>query len=229
MSQPINPPRVEDYTTIDLGGDWPRLRLLCEEPKPRLALQCAMRQWLKYDATWHHETMTWTLGRALQGEAPAPWELSRNGDWTCRIDHAVQEAVDPEDTAIVVGNYAEMAAFANASVQDTEPALSDVETTRLRDTAARIRERIEPTPDNPEWWVPLASCHIIAPFGLELARLGYEDGDWRIWWGELHSTVLDRCHKRVFDLLLWDELKHSVRPLGLALRHRIAAGTGAKA
>ena len=89
-------PRVEDYTTIDVGGDWPRLRLLCEEPKPRLALECAVR--------------------------------------------------------------------------------------------------------------------------TELARLGYEDGDWSIWWGELHSTVLDVRHKRVFDLLLWDERKHPERQLELALR-----------
>jgi hypothetical protein len=112
------PSRVEDYTTIDVGGDWPRLRLLCEEPKPRLALECAMRRWLKYDAKWHHESLNWTLRRALQGEAPAPWELSRNGDWTCRIDSAVQEAVETKDTTAVVGHYAEMATFATESAQD---------------------------------------------------------------------------------------------------------------
>ena len=75
----------------------------------------------------------------------------------------------------------------------------------------------------------LASCHITVPFALELARSGYEDGEWRIWWGELHSTVLNTHHKRVFDLLLWDELRHPDRPLGLALRRWIADGTGAKA
>jgi hypothetical protein len=88
------PPRVDDYTTIDVGGDWPRLRLHCEQPKPRLALECAMRQWLKYDAKWHHEAVNWTLGRALQGEAPAPWELSRTGYWTCRIDNAVRTGIE---------------------------------------------------------------------------------------------------------------------------------------
>jgi hypothetical protein len=225
----MSPSRVEDYTTIDVGGDWPRLRLLCEEPEPRLALECAMRRWLKYDAKWHHESLNWTLRRALQGEAPAPWELSRNGDWTFRIDNAVQEAVESEVAAAVVGNCAEMATFGNASAQDGELMLSDVETTRLSGIAAKIRRRVEPTPDSPEWWVPLASCHIIVPFGLELARLGYAEGDWRILWGKLHSTVLDMRHKRVFDLLLWDELEHPERSLGLALRCRIVAGAGAEA
>jgi hypothetical protein len=214
------PPRVDDYTTIDVGGDWSRLRLLCEEPKPRRALECAMRQWLKFDAKRHHEAVNWTLGRALQGEAPAPWELSRTDYWTRRIDNAVQEAVETEDAAALVGRYAEMAAFANESAQNGELLLSDAEVkrTRLRGVAAKTHRRIAPSPDSPEWWVPLASCHIIVPFGLELARLGYEDGDWRIWWGELHSTVLDIRHKRVFDLLLWDELEHPERPLELAVR-----------
>jgi len=218
MRTPLPRPRVEDYTTIDVGGDWPALRVLCEQPKPRRTLERAMRQWLEYDAKWRHETRSWTLGRALHGEAPAPWELSRTDYWTRRIDNAIQEALKAEDAAAVVGHYAKMAAFAQASVQVDERVLSDVKTARLGDIAANIRRRVEPTPDSPEWWVPLASCHIIAPFALELASLGYQDGDWRIWWGELHSTVLDMRYKRVFDLLLWDEQERAEHPLEFALR-----------
>jgi hypothetical protein len=142
------PPRIDDFTTIDVGGDWSRLRLLCEEPKPRRALECAMRQWLKFDAKRHHEAVSWTLRRALRGEAPAPWELSRTDYWTRRIDNAVQEAVETEEAGALVGRCAEMAAFANVSAQLL---LSDVDakTTRLRGVAAKTRRRIAPSPDSP--------------------------------------------------------------------------------
>jgi len=72
--------------------------------------------------------------------------------------------------------------------------------------------RYSPKINSPDYfWIPTA-CHWLAEPMLVLAKAAMPDGEWEIYQGPIHSTVVDYKYERVWDILWHASTKTNTDP-----------------
>jgi hypothetical protein len=145
---------------------------------------------------------------SLRGEAP--FFMTRSDGAVNYIDCLVDELCEhdfPEAhlyRSIEGALYNETANWSKAVEKALRQKLDEIE-----------REYFLNPRETPKFFIPMHSCHHIAPFAMCLAT-AWDKGGWQILQGEYHSTVVDVSRKLIFDFLI-EDASHEAEPVWFAL------------